>query len=217
MTERNIEAVEIEAAIGRLESYNPRVNAIACLLTVGGLWLATSAWTAPRQAPQTDVAAPPNTCDFALASTAPDVLVKAVDAVAKLVKIPPPQGDPVVFTEMDLSALNLQIQTTPPLRFTWSGAYSLQVMNVSDRTVTRVSTDLHLGWDNGEGTGRGGQFVGELMPGERALIEVKDRVSHGGPFLRTDAFHLSPQLLSVDFDGCRYRRERFLQRASTAA
>src|SRR5687767_5336381 len=104
------------------------MNGIACLLTVGGLSLAASAWTAPRQASQSDVAAPPSTCDFALTSTAPaEVLVKAVDDVAKLVKIPPPEGDPVVFTAMDLSAINLHIDTRP-LRFTWSGAYTLQVM-----------------------------------------------------------------------------------------
>lgn len=121
------------------------------------------------------------------------------------VKLLPTQGDPVVFTEMDLSALQLRIETQPPLRFTWSGAYSLQVVNVSDRIVTRVSTLLFLGWDDGEGTGGGGAFVGELMPGERALIQVPDRVHHGGPFLRPSGWHLAPPLLSVDVDGCRYR------------
>ena len=106
---------------------------------------------------------------------------------------------------MDLSAFRFHIDTQPPLRFTWSGAFSLQVMNVSDRIVTRVSILLCLGWDDDEGTGGGGHFVGELLPGERALIKVPDRVSHGGPFLRTDPFRLSPLLMSADVDGCRYR------------
>ena len=127
------------------------------------------------------------------------------DLTARARIIPQPDS-PVVITKVDFTGSTLDVS---PGYFRWKPAYSLEVLNVSDKPIITVQTFVHVRSSSLSGVGNGWKWERTLAPGARAEIKAHGGVGRGG-FSGDDVF-VDILIESVTFDGCVYRPSQALR------
>jgi len=112
-----------------------------------------------------------DTCAFTTPYEVPAVTVKASPELAAMFRHWQPPHSPVAITAVDLSEADV---IASPGAYSWRGPARVEVMNISDRTLSTVGIMVHIGW-GAAGTGHGNMLRTPLRPGEHATIDIGSR------------------------------------------
>jgi len=125
-------------------------------------------------------------------------------------RIVPQPDSPIVITRVDFTGSTLDVS---PGYFRWQPAYSLELLNVSDRPISTAQTFVYVRSSTLSGVGNGWKLERTLAPGARAEIKATGGAGRGG-FKGDDVF-VDIVIESVTFEGCVYRPSQALR--TTAA
>jgi hypothetical protein len=111
---------------------------------------------------------------------------------------------PIVITHADFSKFQL---TLGPGTHAHDGAYTLRIINVSDREVSDIVAGSDI-WFVGTATGGGtyGRFPGTLKPGQSETIRIMSRGQGSTPSGAETELTVSVRSLTIG--GCRYEAAR---------
>lgn len=141
---------------------------------------------------------PQERCQFSLITEKPSIRAEGPDDVMRLIKVLEQPDSPVVLTSLDVRRPSL---LTSPSQYTMAGMISVEVMNISDASISRVEIGRVAGWTDGHSSGRW-SFGTTLNPGAREVFSFSGR--SGGATAHPGDLTV---LLGVDaafFGDCRY-------------
>ncbi len=140
-------------------------------------------------------------CRFGISWSAPVATISGPDEIVKRVRLLAQPDSPIAITALDLTEIALVVG---PGAYEWSGALTLEVMNVSDQPVSEVWTQLWI--DHVDGSAGGGQRFGELLlPGQRRRTTAGVGRGRGKGDFRAEDVALRVFVDRASLDGCEYR------------
>ena len=117
-------------------------------------------------------------CSFAITHPAPtSVPVRGDEVFTSRLRIIHQPDSPVVVTAVDFHDSELDVS---PVSYLWKRRnITLELMNISDQTITNIRTWVRVNWASGGGGGHGNRLREPLAPGARAVLEIRGGSGRG--------------------------------------
>jgi hypothetical protein len=174
------------------------------LLLVLALVVAVSGWRLRAAGSSQPPAAA--TCGFTTRIAPPTLVITGPEEITSRVRLVTQPDSPVALSRVDFSEAILNVTDGS---FTFEKGYAVEVINLSDRTVTDVRLRSFVRSRNG-GAGGGPTVKGPLGPGQSGAHRVSQGRSQGTSPLPSDEVRVLLSVESVEFSDCVYRPSQVL-------
>jgi hypothetical protein len=116
-----------------------------------------------------------------------------------------------VITTADFSGSRLNVV---PGSFQWQPSFTLELLNVSDKSVSNVRTSVQVRAQDLSGVGDGGRWEPTIEPGARARVVVRGGKGRGS--FHGDDVSVDVLIEAVTFEGCVYRPSQAIPTVAAA-